>query len=128
MDSHPALMSRTSVARVTVRGAPGAVYEGRGQYLPPRQYEDEGSERASTGAIYLTSDSAWRATLSVPLPEADVLFLRIERTGQLPAGYRGAEERAVLSIPVGEIDTVLGVLAGVVAQARTDGVIAQHHR
>lgn len=124
MDSSPATLSATRTARGAVRmTAPAAVYEDRGRYLPPRGYEDEGSGRTSTGAIYLTSDSAWRATLSVPLPDADAVFLHIERTGRLPAGYRGAEESATLSVPVAELDSVMTVLAGVIAQARRDGVL-----
>lgn len=104
--------------------APVAVYEELGEYLPPPVYEDEGSERASTGAINLTFDTAWRATLSVPLPHADAAFLHIERIGPLPEGYRGAEESAGLSVPVAELDVVMAVLAGVIAQARKDGVLA----
>ena len=100
------------------------VREDRDPYLVSRRYEDEGSERTSTGAINLTPDTAWRATLSVPLPDADGVFLRIERTGRLPDGYRGAEESAGLSVPVKELDAVMAVLAGVIAQARRDGVVA----
>jgi hypothetical protein len=99
------------------------VYEDRSRYLPPRRYEDEGSERTSTGAIYLTADSAWKAALSVPLPDADAVFLRIERTGRLPEGYRGSDESVGLSVPVAELDSVMAVLAGVIAQARRDGVL-----
>ena len=124
MNAHPAVSSVAQAAGVVVRLTPRvAVYEDRGRYLPPRRYEDEGSERTSTGAIYLTSHAAWKATLSVPLPDADAVFLRVERTGPLPDQYRGAEESAVLSIPVDELEAVLGVLAGVIAQARRDGVL-----
>ena len=125
MDAHPALRVATSAALPIGRmTAPVAVYEDRSRYLPPpHRYEDEGSERTATGAIYLTADSAWRAALSVPLPNADAVFLRIERTGQLPEGYRGAEESASLSVPAAELDSVMAVLAGVIAQARRDGVL-----
>ncbi|NUO96085.1 MAG: hypothetical protein HOQ14_16505 [Gemmatimonadaceae bacterium] len=99
------------------------VREDRDPYRVSRWYEDEGSERTSTGAINLTPDAAWRATLSVPLPGADAVFLRIERTGPLPDGYVGAEESAGLSVPVKELDTVMALLAGVIAQARRHGVV-----
>jgi hypothetical protein len=124
MDVHPASAGATLAVRVAMRMAPPvAVYEALGRYLPPRRYEDEGSERTSTGTIAVTSDSSWRATLSVPLPDADAVFLRIERMGRLPDGYRGAEESAALSVPAAEVDALMAVLAGVIAQARKDGVL-----
>ena len=124
MDAHPASAGATVAFRATIRMAPPlAVYEDPGRYLPPRRYEDEGSERTSTGTVAVTSDSAWRATLSVPLPAADAVFLRIERTGRLPDGYRGAQESAALSVPVAEVDALMAALAGVIAQARKDGVL-----
>jgi hypothetical protein len=117
--------SATSVVRLTMSvTAPVAMHEDRGSYLASRRYEDQGSERTSTGAINLTSDTSWRATLSVPLPNADAVFLWIERTGRLPDGYRGAEESAGLSVPVAELEVVVAVLTEVIAQARRDGVLA----
>lgn len=41
----------------------------------------------------------------------------------LPAGYRGSEERAAFSTPIGEIDAVVALLLGVTAQARRDRVL-----
>jgi hypothetical protein len=60
----------------------------------------------------------------VPLPVADAVFVRIERRGPLPKGYRGAEESAGFSVPVQELDAVMAALTGVIAQARRDGVVA----
>lgn len=114
-----ALAVRTSGSIV----APIAMREDRGQYSPSGRYESEGSERTSIGAIHLLSGASWRATLSVPLPNEDAVFLHLERTGLLPAEYRGAEETAGLSVPIAELEVVLEVLTGVIAQARQDGVL-----
>ena len=53
-----------------------------------------------------------------------VAFVDLERRGELPVGYRGGEERAQLALPVRELDALVALLAGVVAQARRDGVVA----
>lgn len=94
------------------------------RYVAGGRYEDEGSERSAIGSAVLTADERWTATLTVPLPLADTVFLRIERQGPLPAGYRGAQESAGWSMPVRELDAVMEALSGVVAQARRDGVVA----
>ncbi|MFL5606041.1 MAG: hypothetical protein ACJ8AD_06310 [Gemmatimonadaceae bacterium] len=86
-------------------------------------YEDEGSERSAIGSASVSVDCWWRATLTVPLPAADAVFIRIERRGPLPDGYRGAEESGGFSLPVGELDAVVQALTGVIAQARRDGVV-----
>jgi len=92
-------------------------------YTPNGQYEDEGSERSSVGSVSVDLDSYWRATISVPLPKADTVFVRIEREGTLPKGYVGAEESAGWSMPMAELDLVTELLAGVIRQGRKDGVI-----
>jgi hypothetical protein len=93
------------------------------RYATPARYEDEGSERSASGSAIVNTDARWTATLAVPLPAADAVFVRIERRGALPDGYRGAEESADISVPMGELDAVIGALVGVVAQARRDGVL-----
>jgi hypothetical protein len=93
------------------------------RYATSSRYEDEGSERSARGSAVATPDARWTATLTVPLPTADAVFVRIERQGPLPDGYRGAEESGGFSAPVGEMDAVMGALAGVIAQARRDGVL-----
>jgi hypothetical protein len=87
------------------------------------RYETEGSERRTLGTVAVAPDAQWAGTLTVPIPGAHVAFIQIERSGPLPAGYRGSEETAAFSVPVGEIDAVLAVLAGLVASARGDGVL-----
>ena len=96
-----------------------AVREGLARYAP---YESEGSERRSIGSISVTADAHWNATLTVPTT-GDVAFLQLERQGALPAGYRGAEETAAFSLPIAEAEAVVDLLAGIVAQARRDGVL-----
>lgn len=93
------------------------------RYGGSSRYDDEGSERSANGSASVSVDCWWRATLTVPLPAADAIFLRIERRGPLPAGYRGAEESGGLSLPVGELDALMEALTGVIAQARRDGVL-----
>ena len=102
---------------------PSRVREDRLGYSVPGRYEDEGSERSAVGSVRVGGDSYWRAVVTVPIPHADAVFIRIERQGVLPEGYRGAEESAGFSVPAGELEAVMEVLAGVVGQARRDGVI-----
>jgi hypothetical protein len=92
-------------------------------YFGQGSYDDEGSERSATGSVVVGEDSYWRATISVPLPKADTVFVTLEREGPLPEGYVGAEETASWSMPVGELDLVVKVLQGVIRQGRRDGVI-----
>jgi hypothetical protein len=94
------------------------------RYGVPGRYDDEGSERTAIGSASVSLDCWWRATLTVPLPAADAVFMRIERRGPLPDGYRGAEESGGFSLPVGELDAVMAALTGVIAQARRDGVLS----
>jgi hypothetical protein len=94
------------------------------QYFGKGSYDDEGSERSSTGSVIVGEDSYWRATISVPIPKADTVFVKIEREGTLPAGYMGAEETASWSMPMAELDLLMKVLAGVIRQGRRDGVIS----
>ena len=88
---------------------------------PP--YESEGSEHRTLGSVPVSDDARWTATLTVPIPERNVAFVDLERRGALPSGYRGGEESAHFSLPLGELDSVVTLLAGVIAQARTDGVL-----
>jgi hypothetical protein len=90
------------------------------------QYEDDGSERIATGSVTVAADVHWTATLTVPLADPHVTFVQIERRGPLPLGYLGSGETADFSLPSRELDVVLSLLAGVVAQARRDGVLPPH--
>jgi hypothetical protein len=85
-------------------------------------YEDEGSERRALGSVRVGPRAHWAATLTVPVTDP-VALLDLARHGDLPAGYRGAEERVTLSLPVGELDALVGLVTGIVSQARRDGVL-----
>jgi hypothetical protein len=86
-------------------------------------YEPEGSEHRSLGSVPIRLDAHWTATLTVAIPLRDAAFIELARQGELPPGYRGGEESASLSLPIGEIDALIELLSGVVAQARRDGVL-----
>jgi hypothetical protein len=96
----------------------------REDITPYPRYESEGSERRALGSIPVAPDARWTATLTVPIPPRSIAFLQLERRGDLPAGYLGAEESALLSLPIGETKAVIALLVGVVAQARRDGVLS----
>jgi hypothetical protein len=108
-------------------GAPrrvgGAVRELAGSEPGAPRYEAEGSERRTLGNVAVTADARWTGTVTVPIPGAHVAFIQVERIGPLPAGYRGSEEAAAFSVPVGEVDALLSMLTGLVASARSDGVL-----
>jgi hypothetical protein len=91
---------------------------------PGHVYDDEGSEQSAHGAVSVAPGRGWTGRLTVPITDAaDIAFLLIQRHGDLPAGYSG-EESADISIPAAEIDDVLALLVGLVAQARRHGVLA----
>jgi hypothetical protein len=94
------------------------------QYVGQGSYDDEGSERSATGSVIVGEDAYWRATVSVPLPKADTVFVKLEREGTLPEDYVGAEETASWSVPMRELDLVMKALAEVIRQGRRDGVLA----
>jgi hypothetical protein len=104
------------------RGGAGALRV-REDVAPYSAYESEGSERRSLGSVPVGIDARWTATLTVPVPPRDIAFLQVERRGELPAGYRGAEESVLLSLPIGEANALIELLTGVVAHARRDGVL-----
>jgi hypothetical protein len=95
------------------------------QYRTTPEYESEGSERRSLGSVDVASDARWTGMLTVPIVNADVAFFQLERRGETPPNYRGAEETAAFSLPIAEADAVVALLSGLVAQARTDGVLPQ---
>jgi hypothetical protein len=99
-----------------------AGYDADGGY---GRYEAEGSERRALGSFQVASDAWWAVTLTVPIPDRNVAFVSVERHGPPPVGYRGSEETADLSVPVGEIDALVALLVGAVAHARRDGVLPQ---
>lgn len=90
------------------------------------QYEDDGSERTANGSVTVAANVHWTATLTVPIADPSVTFVQIERRGPLPDSHLGSGETADFSLPSREVDAVLSLLAGVVAQARRDGVLRPH--
>jgi hypothetical protein len=103
----------------TVR-EPNAEYRA-GAGIP--RYEPEGSDRRAFGSVSVTPDAHWAASLTVPIPDADVAFIHVERHGPLPPDYRGSEESAELSIPIAEVEALAALLTGITAHARRDGVL-----
>jgi hypothetical protein len=99
------------------------VSEDRRDYPSHGAYEAEGSERRALGSISVGDRARWQGELTVPMHNSGVLFVQLDRDGELPDGYRGSEERAFFSMPVDEVDAVVQLLAGLVAQARRDGVL-----
>ena len=87
-------------------------------------YETEGSERRALGSIGVTADARWIATLTVPIPDR-VVFVHLERSGLLPAGYRGSEESADFAVPTDEVGALVALLAGIATQARRDHVLPE---
>jgi hypothetical protein len=90
------------------------------------RYEGEGSEQRTLGSVSIPPDAQWLATLTVPIPERQVVFLEVERRGPLPVGYRGGVESAHLTVPMSEVTALVALLTGVVADARYDGVLPSH--
>jgi hypothetical protein len=88
-------------------------------------YDDEGSEARSLGSVSVGAGAWWSVALSVPgTPEAarDTVLLRIERHGA-PAVEGHGHVGVDLILPPAEIDALVTLLVGVVAQARRDGVL-----
>ena len=86
------------------------------------QYEAGHSERQVTGWVAVGPEGRWGATLAVPMTGDQSALLTIERTGPTPAGAPEVCE-VELVVPPGELDALLTLLRGVVAQARRDGVL-----
>jgi len=92
---------------------------------PPR-YEDEGSERIARGSVSVGAEAWWSVALSIPDGSggslADTVFLRLQRHGAHPPDYRG-DVVGELTLPRTEVDAIAALLAGVVEQARRNGVL-----
>ena len=89
------------------------------------RYDDEGSEARSLGSVSVGAGTWWSVALSVPgAPDAvrDTVLVRIERHGA-PDDERHGHGAVDLVLPSSEIDAVVTLLGGVVAQARRDGVL-----
>lgn len=89
------------------------------------RYENEMSERRARGAVPLSPGAWWTGSLAVPVEGGEPLaYFQLERhdTG---AAEEGRSEVACSDfvVPATEVDAVLALLAGVVSQARRDGVL-----
>jgi hypothetical protein len=125
----PATFELRSLLRVPNRGPHTATRPLR-VWEWPLHYESEGSEQRSLGAVSVSGEAWWSIALSAPggdEPPGEALFVKLERHGPVPAGYRGGVE-AEFSVPLGEIDALTTLLAGVVDQARRDGVLSDRPR
>ena len=81
--------------------------------------------RQAHGAVAVARDAWWSVSLSVPMGEGDdtrfsaqLRFVRHGTSVGTPAHGQPIE----LGIPCAELDAVVTLLVGVVAQARRDGV------
>ena len=109
------LAAHSSSSRVLYR--PPCVRE------PDPLYEDEGSTREAHGAVSVGRGAWWSAVLATPIDPSwgGTVVLRLERHGDDAPGARGARE--ALLVAGDELDAIVTLLAGVVAQARRDGVL-----
>lgn len=87
-------------------------------------YEDEGSEQIARGAMAVARDGWWTAALSVPLDAARgalPVTIRLTRLG--PDAGQALAAEVLVQVTEREIDAVVALLGGIVAQARRDGVL-----
>jgi hypothetical protein len=100
---------------------------------PPHRYEDEGSVREARGSASVGRGVWWSAALVVPIRPGDrgdvrgnaraPVLVRLERHGALPGGA-AVDVETVLVVPSSsELDAIVVLLGGVIAQARHDGVL-----
>jgi len=101
---------------------PPRVSAARSAAPSPVEYEGGHSERRATGSVAVGQGSWWMATLSVPMSGDQTILLTIERDGPTPAGAPTVEQ-VTMVIPPGEVDAVLTLLQGIVAQSRRNGVL-----
>ncbi len=85
-------------------------------------YENEGSDRVARGSVTLPSGAWWSSTLEVRITGDQSALLTVGRQG---SGRAAKPDEATLVIPPGEADAVLALLAGIIAQARSDGVLQE---
>jgi hypothetical protein len=88
------------------------------------EYEAGHSERQVTGSVAVGQESRWVATMAVPMTGDQSALITIEREGPTPAGAPDVPE-VTLVVPPGEVDALLTLLGGIVAQARHDGVLVR---
>ena len=91
------------------------------------EYEPGHSERQATGFVTLAPDCRWSVTLAVPMTGDQSILLTLDREGPLVPAAPSVGQVGLI-IPPGEVDAVLVLLQGVVAQARRDGVLARRSR
>ena len=90
------------------------------EHRSPLSYEDEGSDRVARGSVTLASGTWWFSELVVPMKAGQPALLTISRHGS-GAGLEPRE--AALVIPPAEAEAFLVLLQGLIAQARSDGVL-----
>ncbi len=89
---------------------------------PHYEYEAETNVRRATGGVPVTGEVLWRGEIVVPMVGERAL-ITVERS---PEGT--APSDATLAVPFEEIDAVLTLLAGLVDQARSAGVLDKRRR
>jgi hypothetical protein len=88
------------------------------------EYEAGHSERQVTGSVAVGQESRWIATVAVPMTGDQSALIVIEREGPTPAGAPEVHEVALV-VPPGELDALLTLLRGIVAQAQREGVLVR---
>jgi hypothetical protein len=88
------------------------------------EYEAGHSERQVTGSVAVGQESRWVATMAVPMTGDQSALVIIEREGPTPPGAPDVPEVSLV-VPPGELDALLTLLRGIVAQARRDGVLVR---
>ena len=110
----------------SITAARAVVTRSRVRERTPR-YEDEGSVRESRGAVTVGDGAWWAASLTAPIMEQGA---HAGATIHVHLGRHGAgrmesrhESGADLLVQADELATVVTLLAGIVSQARRDGVL-----
>jgi hypothetical protein len=84
---------------------------------PRYEYEDETSVRSARGTVRVAEGVWWSGEIVVPMTGERAL-IQVEHYPESPA-----PSDATLAVPLDEIDALLTLLGGVVAQARRAGVL-----
>ncbi|MFL5496411.1 MAG: hypothetical protein ACJ8DC_18650 [Gemmatimonadales bacterium] len=88
------------------------------------EYEAGHSERQVTGWVAVSQESRWVATMAVAMTGDQSALIVIEREGPTPDGAPDVPEVSLV-VPAGELEALLTLLRGIVAQARRDGVVVR---
>lgn len=94
---------------------------------PAPEYEPGHSERQVHGAITVSAECRWLATLAVPMTGDQSVLLTLAREGPTAPGAPTIEEVSIV-VPPGEVDALVTLLRGLVAHARSASVLSRPSR